>query len=251
MIDSHAHIQFEVFDEDREAMLKRAWDRGLSKIIVIGGEEKRNDQALALAKSNERLRAVIGIHPLNAGEYSPEAEERIKLLLKEKEAVAIGEIGLDYHNNIHPKEVQWATFVSQLELAKTLDKPIVIHSRDARDDTLAILKEHPGLRGQVHCFSYDAESAERFLELGYHISFCGPITFKNGQLQRSASMVVPLDKLLVETDCPYMAPEPNRGRRNEPSYVVEIALAHAKLRNLTLKEIDEAVTANTERLFML
>ena len=240
MIDSHAHIQFEVYDEDREAMLKRAWDRGLSRIIVIGGEEKRNDQALSMAKEDERLRAVIGIHPLNAGEYSPDAEEKIKRLLREKEAVAIGEIGLDYHNNIHPKETQWATFASQLELAKVLDKPIVIHSRDAKDD-----------RGQVHCFSYDAESAERFLELGFHISFCGPITFKNGQMQRSASMVVPLDRLLVETDCPYMAPEPNRGKRNEPSYVVEIALAHAKLRNLTYKEIDEAVTANAEKLFML
>lgn len=251
MIDSHAHIQFEVFDEDREAMLKRAWDRGLSRIIVIGGEEKRNGQALSMAKEDERLRAVIGIHPLNAGEYSPDAEEKIKRLLREKEAVAIGEIGLDYHNNIHPKETQWATFASQLELAKVLDKPIVIHSRDAKDDTLSILKEHPGLRGQVHCFSYDAESAEHFLELGYHISFCGPITFKNGQLQRSASLVVPLDKLLVETDCPYMAPEPHRGTRNEPSYVVEIALAHAKLRNLSYDEIDRAVTENTQKLFSL
>ena len=251
MIDSHAHIQFEVYDEDREAMLKRAWDRGLEYIICIGGEKKRNAQALELAKNCGKIRAVLGIHPLNAGDYSKELEDEIKEQLKMKEAVAIGEIGLDYHNNVYPKELQWEVFHAELSLAEETGLPIVVHSRDAYEDTLAILKEHTVKKGQIHCFSYDAKCAEEFLTLGFHISFCGPITFKNGQPQRSASQVVPLDRLLVETDCPYMAPEPHRGTRNEPSYVVEIALAHAKLRGLSYDEIDRAVTDNAKKLFML
>ena len=251
MIDSHAHIQFDVYDEDREEMLERAWAAGLEKIIVIGGEKERNIETLAMAEKNERLAAVIGFHPLNAGDYSKEEEGILKAQLSGKKAVAVGEIGLDYHNNVYPKELQFEVFAAQLSLAKEFDLPIVVHSRDAKEDTLAILKDFPGLRGQIHCFSYDAAAAERFLEMGFHVSFCGPITFKNGQLQRSASQVVPLERLLVETDCPYMAPEPYRGRRNEPSFVVEIAKAHARLRNLSYEELDYAVTENTKRLFML
>lgn len=251
MIDSHAHIQFEVYDEDRGEMLKRAWDAGLEKIIVIGGEKKRNLQAAAMAEENGRLAAVLGFHPLNAGDYNAGEEAVLREQLLAKKGVAIGEIGLDYHENIYPKETQYAVFAAQLSLARELDLPIVVHSRDAMEDTLAVLRDFPGLRGQIHCFSYEAEAAERFLELGFHVSFCGPITFKNGQRQRSASLVVPLERLLVETDCPYMAPEPYRGRRNEPAYVVEIARAHARLRDMEYAELDRIVTENTKRLFML
>ncbi|MBR5901589.1 TatD family hydrolase [bacterium] len=251
MIDSHAHIQFDVYDEDREEMLERAWRSGLEKIIVIGGEKARNLETLSMAEMNGRLAAVIGFHPLNAGDYSPEEERILRSQLSEKKPVAVGEIGLDYHNNVYPKELQFQVFSAQLSLAKEFDLPIVVHSRDALEDTIAILKDFPGLRGQIHCFSYDAAAAERFLEMGFHISFCGPITFKNGQLQRSASLVVPMERLLAETDCPYMAPEPYRGRRNEPSFVVEIAKAHARLRGVSYEELDAAVTENTKRLFML
>lgn len=251
MIDSHAHIQFDVYDGDREEVMERAWSAGLERIVVIGGEKARNVETLAMAEKNDRLTAVVGFHPLNAGDYSKEEEEILKAQIKEHSPAAVGEIGLDYHNNVYPKELQFEVFSAQLSLAKEFDLPIVVHSRDAMEDTLAILKDFPGLRGQIHCFSYDAAAAERFLEMGFHISFCGPITFKNGQLQRSASMVVPLDRLLVETDCPYMAPEPYRGRRNEPSFVVEIAKAHASLRGLSYEELDAAVTENTKKLFML
>ena len=251
MIDTHSHIQLPEFDSDRSEVLARAEAAGVTDLLVVGADADMNKKALWFAENFPKLHAAIGIHPENAKDYDDAYELKLASALKNHKAVALGEIGLDYHWKETEPALQREVFARQLALAQELSVPIIVHSRDAAEDTLAVLKDFPKLRGQIHCFAYDSKIASRFLERGFYLSFCGPITFKNGKDARETSLLVPLERLLCETDCPYMAPVPYRGRRNEPAFVCEIAKAHAKLRNLSYEEVDKAVSQNARDLFLL
>jgi len=251
MIDTHVHIEFPDFMEDFDEMLARSKEAGITKMITIGGEIPRNRLALELAQEYQHIFAILGIHPNWANSNSSEEEAWIRSKLSEKKVVGIGEIGLDYFHNYSLYETQKKVFRNYLEIAKEADLPVIIHTRESFVDTFEILKEFAPIKGVIHCFSYSFTEAEAFLSLGLHISFCGQITFKskNCEILRETAKLIPIDKLLLETDCPFLTPEPKRGKRNEPAFVKFIAEKHAELRRTSLEEIVSATTKNAEKLF--
>ncbi len=251
MIDTHVHIEFPDFADDWEEVLKRAAETGIKKMITIGGEIPRNRLAYELAQENPNLYAALGIHPHWANSNSSEEEDWIRSKLDDKKVVAIGEAGLDYFYNYSPFNVQREVFIRYLKIARETDTPVIVHTRDSFTATYEILKDFAPVKGVVHCFSYSLPEAEAFLSLGLHISFCGQITFKSKKCDdlRETAKLVPLDKLLLETDCPFLAPEPKRGKRNEPAFVKFIAEKHAELRGISLEKIVSETTKNAEKLF--
>jgi len=251
MIDTHVHIEFPDFVEDFDEVLARADKTGIKKMITIGGEIPRNRLALEIAQEHSHIFAIIGIHPNWANSNTDEEEAWTKSKLSDKKVVGIGEIGLDYFHNYSLYETQKKVFKNYLKIAKENDLPVIIHTRESFADTFEILKEFAPIKGVIHCFSYSLKEAEAFLSLGLHISFCGQITFKskNCDVLRDTAKLIPIDKLLLETDCPFLTPEPKRGKRNEPAFVKFIAEKHAELRNISLEEIVSATTKNAEKLF--
>ena len=256
LIDSHAHVDFPQFAEDREAMLARAREAGVSTILAIGtgpGPEKL-DAALPYAEANDWIYTTVGIHPHEAKEVTQEHLDTLERLAKRPKVIAFGEIGLDYYYDHSPRDVQAKVFRDQMELAKAAKLPIIIHCRDAWEDCLKILNEEwkpTGLGGILHCFTSTPEDAKRGVDMGFMVSFTGNITYPKAQGIRDAAKVPPLTNLLIETDSPYLAPQPHRGKRNEPAYVVEVAKALASVRDLKLPEIAEQTTENFRRFFRL
>jgi len=254
LIDSHAHIDFPQFAEDREAMLERARVAGVTTLLAIGtgpGPEKL-DSAIPFAEQHDWIYATIGIHPHEAKEVRPRHLEQLSKLAKHPKVIAWGEIGLDYFYDHSPRETQQKVFQDQMELAAQAKLPIVIHCRDAWTDCLNMLEEHwrpTGLGGILHCFSGTLEDARRGVNLGFLISFAGNSTYTKAQNLRDVSKALPLQKLLIETDSPYLAPRPYRGKRNEPAYVAEVARALASVRDLSADEIAAATSENFKRLF--
>jgi TatD DNase family protein len=240
LVDSHCHLDGEQFTADRQAVIARARAAGVETLVAIGLQ-----QALELADADVGIYAVVGVHPHEAAKAS--GDETAPLLSHPK-VVAVGEIGLDYHYDFAPRDVQWAVFERQLHLARTAGLPVVIHTREAWADTVAILKEHGPGRGIFHCFSGGPAEAEEALALGFHLSFSGILTFPKADDIREAARVAPADRLLVETDAPYLAPIPFRGKRNEPAYVVHTARRLAELRGLSFDEVAALTTANWKRL---
>ena len=251
MIDTHTHLEFPDFIDEVDDVIQRAQDAGVEKMICVGGEPPRNFIDVEMANKYPFIYAAIGIHPNYANSNSPEHEEWIVNTLPEKKVVAVGEIGLDYYYNYALYDTQKEVFRKYLSFAKEVDKPVIIHSRDSFTDTYDILKEFAPLNGVLHCFSYSLAEAEAFLSLGLHISFCGQITFKKCEELRDVAKEIPLDKLLLETDCPFLSPVPKRGKRNEPANVKYIAEKHAEIRNISFEEIEKATTENAVRLFGL
>jgi TatD DNase family protein len=240
LIDSHCHLDGKPFAADRQAVIRRAREAGVDTLVAIGLQP-----AVELAEADENIYAVVGVHPHEAAQASGlEAAP----LLSHPKVVAVGEIGLDYHYDFSPRDTQRAVFEGQLQLAAEANLPVVIHTREAWADTVAILKAHGPRRGIFHCFSGGPAEAEEALALGFHLSFSGIITFPKAEDIREAARLAPLDRLLVETDAPYLAPVPFRGKRNEPAYIVHTARRLAELRGVSFDEIAALTTANWKRL---
>lgn len=250
LFDSHAHLDDNRFDDDRAAVIERARAAGLVGIVNAGACMESSSRSIMLAKEHAFIYAAVGIHPHDAKEAKESDYEQLAEWTREAKVVAIGEIGLDYYYDLSPREVQQQVFIRQLDVARQCNKPVIIHDRDAHGDLLAILKkEAKGLNGVLHCYSGSWEMAKEVLKMGFYISFAGPITYaKDGKLKEVATKV-PLDYLLVETDCPYLTPKPYRGRRNEPAHVQFTAEEVAAVRNMDFAALATAATTNTKRLF--
>ena len=249
MIDTHCHLEMEAFDDDREDVIKRAREAGLEAIITIGSDFEGCKGAVALAEKYDFIYATVGIHPHDAKGFNEDIFSQIKEWAKNKKVVAIGEIGLDYHYDHSPRDIQRDVFKKKLYYAKEINLPVIVHSREAKRDTLQILKESAVSKGVMHCFSGDMDMAERAMEMGFYISIAGPVTFKNASKLRDVVKAIPDDYLLIETDAPYLTPEPLRGKRNEPAFVVHTAKAIAELRGVSYEDIDRITTLNAKRLF--
>jgi TatD DNase family protein len=257
-VDSHAHIDGPEFDADREQVIERANAAGVSAILNVGTGDPNSgafERAIELGKSHKSIYTAIGTHPHDARLYNDAAEERTRSLIQSGERiVAWGEIGLDFHYDNSPRDVQVAVFKRQLRVARDLDLPVIIHTREAEAETIDILKtdyEGAPRRGVFHCFSGSEELAKRAIEIGFMISFSGIVTFKKAEEMRNIARQVPLDHLLIETDCPYLTPVPHRGKRNEPAYVVEVARCLAGLHGLEILELAHITTENFMRFFSL
>ena len=254
-VDSHAHIDGEEFDADRDEVVARAREAGVRAILNVGTGDPHAgnfERAVAAAEKYEGVHAAVGVHPHDAKLYDGAAERLLLEFVGSGRVVALGEIGLDYHYDNSPREAQREVFARQLRLARERGLPVIIHSRDADDDTLEILRseyEGAGRGGVMHCFGGGPALAEGALALGFYISFAGNVTFKKADALREVARAVPLDRLLVETDCPYLAPVPHRGRRNEPAYVAETARFLAGLRGVGHEEVGRATSENFSRLF--
>jgi TatD DNase family protein len=246
LVDSHCHLDDEKFDPDREQVIERALAAGVELMMAIGtGGEL--DVAIRQAERYPFIYATIGVHPHDAAKATPETFARLRDLAGHPKVLAFGEIGLDYHYDFSPRDVQRAVFERQLELANEARKPIVIHTREAWDDTMARVTSLPH-GGIMHCFTGDAAQARQALALGFHLSFGGVLTFPKAESLRDAARITPEDRLLVETDCPYLAPVPHRGKRNEPAFMVDTARRLAEVRGTTLEAIARSTTRNFRAL---
>ena len=250
-LDSHCHILSEEFENDLPEVLKRAEETPLKRLLVICCTKEEMEAAPVFHKEHPDLVDIAaGYHPEDAAKWKEKDLMDLEKLLAENPFCALGEIGLDYHWTTETVEEQKELFIRQLEMADSLDLPVLIHMRDATEDTCRILKEHMPQRGGVmHCFPESYEWAESFLSLGFYISLGGPVTFKNGETSRDVAVNVPLNRLLIETDCPYMTPHPFRGKRNEPMYVRYTGEKIAELRGISEEELQMALWENYRRLF--
>ncbi|WP_088105950.1 TatD family hydrolase [Halalkalibacter urbisdiaboli] len=251
LFDTHVHLNADQFEEDVEDVMKRAVEVGVREMVVVGFDEKTITRALELVKAYENLYAAVGWHPVDAVDMTESHLEWIEELSQHPKVVALGEMGLDYHWDKSPKEVQKEVFRKQIRLAKKVKMPIIIHNRDADQDIVDILKEEGAdeVGGIMHCFGGSLEIAQICLNLNFHISFGGPVTFKNAKRPKEVAKDIPLDRLLIETDCPYLAPHPNRGKRNEPAYVKLVAEQIAELREMSYEQLAIATRNNAKKLF--
>ena len=249
-IDSHAHIQLSQFDKDRDAVLKRAHEAGVSTILIIGFDLETSLGAVELAQKHEHLYATVGMHPHDAKNLTPDVLKSFRELLDHPKVIALGEIGLDYYRNLSPHNVQKKAFEKQLNLAEEMEMPIIIHNRDAYMDILPILEARKGkVRGVLHCFTGDVELMHRSIGIGFHIGIGGIVTFPNAEDMQTVATEVPSERLLIETDCPWLAPQFRRGKRNEPAYVPAVAEKIAELRDTSVEAIGEITTKNFDTLF--
>ncbi|MDY6877299.1 MAG: TatD family hydrolase [Chloroflexota bacterium] len=258
LIDSHAHLDFAQFDADREAVIERAWEAGLVAVLNVGTDLTSSRAAVALAEKYDFIYAAVGVHPHDARTFTPEALAELRTLACHPKVVAVGEIGLDYYRDRSPRDVQRKAFADQLALAAELALPVVIHSREAHDDVLAALRRWgrlspgggiKGGTGVLHSYSAGPERLEEVLRLGFFIGISGPVTFPKANRLRAVAAVVPLERMLVETDCPYLTPQPYRGRRNEPAYVRYVVEAVASARGMPAEAVARATADNARRLF--
>ena len=252
--DSHSHYNDEKFDEDREQIIEETYKSGVTKFICAGYNVESSKKAIEISQKHEFIYSICGISPNDI----PQSEEELwktideisKIVQQNKKIVAIGEIGLDYYWNKENKELQKKAFIKQIELANKLELPIVIHSRDASVDTIDIIKNNiVNKRGIFHCCQLNQEMVKQAINLGYYISFAGPITFKNSKNAKEVVDLVPMDKILVETDSPYLSPEPNRGKRNDSRNVKYVAEKIAEFKNMSLEEVARITYENAMRIF--
>lgn len=252
LIDTHAHLNHEDLEPEAEEILERAHRAGVEKIVVVGYDVPSSERAVALAQKHHGLHAVVGLHPYEAAKAGDADLARIRALAREPHVVGVGEIGLDYHGDeFAPKVMQESLLRSQLAIAQELSLPVVIHQRDSGLDILAPLQEFQDVPKVFHCFAGDGELLRGGLAAGAYISFAGPLTFRRNDDLRKLCQDVPLDRLLVETDSPYLAPVPYRGKRNEPAYVAETLRALAQARKADVEALAEATSRNAARIFRL
>ena len=250
IFDTHAHYDDEQFDEDRGELLGGMADAGVGTIVEIGASMESSRNAVRLAEQYPFIYAAVGVHPDNVGELNEETFEELKTMCGHEKVVAVGEIGLDYHWDTEPREVQKHWFIRQLQLAREMGLPVNIHSRDAAEDTMTIMKEYGrGLGGIIHCFSYSLEMAQEYVKMGFSIGVGGVVTFKNGRKLKEIVANLPLEKIVLETDCPYMAPEPNRGKRNESRNIHYVAEKIAELKNVTKEKVIEQTENNAKLIY--
>jgi len=255
LIDSHAHIQGKEYAGEAEAVIERARAAGVEKIVVVGGagDMSSNTDAVALAARFENVYATVGMHPHDAKDVGAEELQTLKELAASPKVVAVGETGLDYYYSHSPHDAQQRVFGQFIHMAHDTDLPIVVHERDAARDAVELLRTEGSakLRGVIHCFTGDYEAACAYLDLGFYLSFTGIITFKNAEPLREVVRKVPLEKMFVETDSPYLTPVPHRGRRNEPAYVRFVAETIAKAKGVEFAEVARVTSANVKKLFRI
>lgn len=252
MFDTHAHLNDRAFKNDIEGVLTRAADAGVDRVICPGYDLTSSRKAVEIAGKYDNVWAAVGIHPHDAKSLTDEAMAEIRMLAAKPKVIAIGEIGLDFYRDLSPRAVQEQALRSQLRLAKQLGLPVIVHDREAGADILRVIEDEgpPDAGGVMHCFSGDLDQAERVLALGFYLGFAGPVTFGKSRNLREAARSIPIGRLLIETDSPYLTPEPYRGRRtNEPAFVRVVAEKVAEVRGVDLEEIAGATSENTLRLF--
>lgn len=250
LIDSHCHLNAPQFDADRDSVLERATDAGVVRLVDVGTEPREWERSLALADEHAQVFVVLGLHPNSASGWTRALERRLIELLRHPKVVGVGETGLDYFRLGAPPEVQELVFAAHMRIARSLDLPVVIHARDAYREVLRAVEQHgAGTRGVMHSFAGTPDEALRATALGYYISLSGPVTYKSGAPLREVAAAVPSDRLLVETDSPYLPPHPHRGRRNEPAYVSLTMEAVAAARGTSVEETARLTAANAARLF--
>lgn len=250
MIDTHSHINFKEYQEDFQAFLNDVRNNDIEKIIIPGVEPETFDEIVSLCNKYEMLYGAIGVHPSECQKYNDTIENRILQLISEKKIIAIGEIGLDYYWTVETKTQQQMIFRKQLAIAEKTNLPVLIHNRDADEDTFCILNEFKNLKDVVfHCFSGSSEFAKRCIDKGYYIAIGGVVTFKNAKNLKETAKIIPKERILLETDAPYLTPVPYRGKLNSPAYLKYIAQEIANIRNTTIEEIKEQTTENAKRIF--
>lgn len=251
LFDTHVHLNADQFEDDVDEVIARAQDVGVDNMVVVGFDEKTIKKAMELVDKYSFLYAAVGWHPVDAIDLTEDYLAWLEELAAHPKVVAIGETGLDYHWDKSPKDVQKDVFRKQIQLAKRINLPIIIHDREAHQDIVDILKEEKAgdVGGIMHCFGGSLEIAKECLNMNFHLSFGGPVTFKNAKRPKEVVKEVPLNRLLIETDAPFLAPHPNRGKRNEPSYVKLVAEQIAELREINYEEIARQTTVNAKRLF--
>lgn len=252
IIDTHAHYDDEQFDSDRSELLAQMQSRGVGLIVNAGSTLESWDRIMELTEEYPFVYGAIGIHPDEAGTLTDEDMERMKSLLDMKKIVAVGEIGLDYYWDKESHDIQKKWFVRQLEIAREKNMPVIIHSREAAADTMEIMKEYAeGMRAVIHCYSYSPEMAEEYVKMGYYIGIGGVVTFKNAKKLKNVVEGIPLSSIVLETDCPYLAPEPYRGKRNCSLYLPYVAEKIAELKNVSVEEVIRETETNSRRLYGL
>jgi TatD DNase family protein len=253
LTDSHAHVDGKEFDADRPEVLARARAAGVQRIVVIGavGDPTSAERAVALAERDPEIWATVATHPHDVAQMTPAWWEVHERLARHPRVVAVGETGLDYHYDHSPREVQKAAFARFIELARAVNRPVVCHIRDAHDDARAILRAGGATGCVIHCFTGTPDDARAYAELGYYVSFSGIVTYKTAQGIRDAVPVVPRDRLLIETDCPYLAPVPRRGKRNEPAFLTHTAEVVARCSGMSFDELADVTSRNACRVFGL
>ncbi len=249
LYDTHAHLDDSMFDDDRREVIKKIHQSGVGRVNNIGADMQSSRASIALSEEYDFIYATVGVHPGETHDMTEADIDELREMAHHPKVVAIGEIGLDYHYDDADPAVQKKWFRTQLDLAKELDMPVVIHDRDSKGECIEILREKDIHKGVVHCFSGSAETATELLKMGFHISFTGVLTFKNAKRAIEALKVIPMDRLFIETDCPYMAPEPHRGKRNDSSLVIHIAEKVAEIKNLPLEEVIRITTENAINFF--
>ena len=249
--DTHAHVFWESFDEDREEVLKRAHSAGVERMVIVGTDLASSRAAFDLCKGREGLFPTAGIHPHDADGADAQARAQIEALCRRTECVAVGETGIDLFKGFSPKAAQLEAFRWHLELGRELDKPVIVHTREAHEETAAAIQQVPGARGVMHCYTMGPEELAPYLEAGFYISFSGVVTYPKNDMNRAAAATVPPERLLVETDCPFLSPQGKRGKRNEPANVTDVLKVVAEVRGADLEELAVLTSKNAADLFGL
>ena len=251
LFDTHAHLNDPAFDPDREELMAGLAAKGIGYVMNAGCSLESSRDIIQMAEKYPWLYGSVGSHPDSADEVNEEVIEAYRQMATHEKVKAIGEIGLDYYYEDIPREIQKNAFRMQMALANELDMPVIIHEREAHDDGMRIVKEFPKVKGVFHCYSGSAEMARQLVELGWYIGFTGVLTFKNARKAVEVAASIPLERIVLETDCPYMAPEPFRGKRNDPGKLYRMAEKLAQIRNMTVEEIQEITTENGKRLYRI
>lgn len=256
LIDTHTHLDFPEFDGDREQVIERALAAGVKAMINVGADLDSSRAAVALAETHPQIYAAVGVHPHDAKTLTDEVLEELRQLAQHPKVVAIGEIGLDFYRDLSPRDQQRQAFQQQLGLAREVGKPVIIHDREAHAEVMSILRHwSEGNRcqpaGVLHCFSGNLAMAREAIELGFYVSIAGPVTFENARRLRALVHQMPLEKLLIETDCPFLTPHPHRGKRNEPAYVRLVAEAIARIKEMPVEGVARTTSDNAQTLFAL
>ena len=251
LIDSHAHLEMREFESDRNDVIERAELAGVDCIVTVGTNPELSRKALSIAHQYENIYATVGVHPHDVAKANDKSFDELKKLAEDPKVVAYGEIGLDYFRNISPREKQIEIFAKQLELAKGLNLPVIIHDRDAHEETLRLVKASGVRLGVFHCFSGDWAMARQCIDLGFYISVPGVVTFDKSKVLQEVVRQAPLESILLETDCPYLTPVPHRGKRNEPSFIIHTAKKVAEIKGLAWEDVAQAAAVNTRKLFRI
>ena len=251
LFDTHAHMNDPAFDQDREEMILSLKEKGTDFVMNVGCCLESSKDCIALAEAYPFVYASVGSHPDSADEVNEEVIENYRRMAQHEKVLAIGEIGLDYYYETVPREIQQKAFRMQMELAKELNMPVIVHERNAHDDGMRIVKEFKGVTGVFHCYSGSAEMARQLVNMGWYIGFTGVLTFKNARKAVETAESIPLDRIVLETDCPFMAPEPFRGKRNDPGYLYRMAERLAEIRGISVEEVQAITTQNAKRLYRI